>query len=257
MVELTFSLYLFILGLTLGSFLNVIIYRTHKDEPWWNGRSRCPKCKSCLSWKELIPVLSYIFQKGRCKTCGKVISVQYPLMELATGSMLAYIGYRYGITFETFILGFLALFLLGNFVSDLKYMELPDIFSMPSILLALIYQTIYGNESYISIISAMLFGAAFFILQYVFTKGKGIGTGDIRLGVLTGALLGWPLALYSIMLAYVGGSIVAMILLISKKMNMKSALPLGVFLIPALVITFLYSSEISFVISNLMYFDIY
>ena len=123
-------------------------------------------------------------------------------------------------------------------------MELPDEFSIPAIILSLIYAYFFRHLSLNSIGIGVLIGALFFIAQYVLTKGKGIGTGDIRLGIIMGALLGWPVVVFSLMIAYVGGSVISIGLLAAKKMSMTSALPLGVFLIPALAFTLVYEPEV-------------
>jgi prepilin signal peptidase PulO-like enzyme (type II secretory pathway) len=247
--------YAFFFGLALGSFLDVVINRTHGEKSWWNGRSRCDNCERNLEWRELIPVLSYILQKGRCKKCKSKLSLEYPLIELFTGFSMAFLVYKFGIGGQVIILGLLALLLIGNFVSDLKYMELPEIFSLSSIVLALIYQYFYGGEGLKSVLIAIAVGGGFFLIQYILTKGEGLGSGDIRLGVLMGALLGWPLVVFSLMLAYVGGSIIALSLIATKRMSRKSAIPLGVFLIPALVIVFIFKEESLSLINSVLWYN--
>ncbi len=232
--------YLTVFGVFFGSFLNVVVDRTHASESWWTGRSICPDCRKILSWKELIPIFSFLVQRGKCKSCGKKISYQYPLVEIATGLITFLIFSHFGLNWEAVLIWFLGMLLLGNFLSDLFYMELPDEFSIPSIVIALLHSIFFQHLSFSSILYGILFGSVFFIAQYVITKGKGIGSGDIRIGIIMGALLGWPLVLFSIMSAYIGGSLISILLLATKKLNMKSALPLGVFLIPALVVTFVY-----------------
>jgi prepilin signal peptidase PulO-like enzyme (type II secretory pathway) len=123
-------------------------------------------------------------------------------------------------------------------------MELYEIFMIPGIILSIIYSLVYKDISTQNLMIGIAFGFGFFALQYILTKGKGIGSGDLRLGLIMGALLGWPLVLASIMIAYISGSIISLIFLAIGKLNTKSAIPLGVFLIPALVITFLFKTEI-------------
>lgn len=244
MFKLLILPYSILFGLAFGSFLNVIIYRTHNDEEWWRGRSKCPVCHKELTWRELIPVFSFLFQKGKCKHCNTKISWQYPIVELASAFLVTFIFYKFGLNLQSIIWALIGELLLASFVSDLLYMELPDIFTLPAIILSAAYQLISNDQSFNSLLFGVGFGFLFFAAQYVFTKGQGIGSGDIRLGVLIGMLLGWPLTAISIMISYVGGSIVSIFLLATKKMTMKSALPLGVFLIPGLMVVFLVKSEV-------------
>jgi prepilin signal peptidase PulO-like enzyme (type II secretory pathway) len=249
------GIYIFIVGLLLGSFLNVLIIRTHTDEPWWQGRSKCPECHKELSWKELIPVFSYIYLKGRCKNCRNKISIQYPLVELACAIASLYLFLQFGISFEFILLALLIFLLIGTFVSDLLYMEVYDLFMLPAALAAFGYIAISG---FVSITSSLIGGAigfVFFTLQYVLTKGRGIGAGDIRIGFIMGLLLGFPLVLSSLMIAYVGGSVICIGLLIAKKITRDAAVPLGVFLIPALIVVFIFHESISIFIRQ--YFGFY
>lgn len=233
----------FIYGVVFGSFLNVVIIRIHEEIPWWKGRSKCPICKKNLTPRELIPLLSFIFQKGKCLKCKAKISLQYPLIELAAGLLLVFAFYTFSNLWEFALIGSLSLLLLGLFISDLKYMELPDTLSFSAIILALLYQYIAKTNSLESILAGISIGIGFFVLQYLLTMGKGIGTGDIRLGALMGALLGWPLLVFSILIAYISGSLISIILLVLKKANRKTAIPLGIFLIPALLITFIFKEQ--------------
>jgi prepilin signal peptidase PulO-like enzyme (type II secretory pathway) len=252
-------LYLFyatVFGVFFGSFLLVVVERAHDDLSWWSGRSMCPDCKKRLTWKELIPVVSFLVQKGACKGCKKKIPALYPLVELLSGLITFFVFYHFGFSLATVILWIIAELLLGSFLSDLLYMELPDEFSIPAIVLSLIYAYCFKHLSLSSIGIGVLIGAMFFMLQYVLTRGKGIGTGDIRLGIIMGALLGFPVVIFSLMIAYVGGSVVSLLLLATKKMTMKSALPLGVFLIPALVFTFVYEAEVIQFVNKLLYLNL-
>lgn len=250
-----FLIYAFFSGAALGSFLDVVINRTHEEKPWWTGRSVCDDCGKTLTWRELIPVFSYIIQSGKCSQCKTKLSLEYVIIEVFAGLVFAGTFYLFGFTLKGAILGILALLLLANFISDLKYMELPDVFSIPSIILALVYQYIWGGETFSSIVIGMFVGGLFFLLQYIATKGKGLGSGDIRLGLLMGALLGWPLVVLALMISYVGGSVIAITLLLTGKMTMKSALPLGVFLIPGLILTFLFKEQAIEAIHSLFWYN--
>lgn len=254
-VEIWYYLLAITFGLIMGSFLNVLILRIHANEAWWKGRSRCPKCNKELTVKELIPVISFIVQKGRCRSCGEKISYQYILVEIASGLLAFITVWIFGFSSFSFVLFLTLWLLLGNFVSDLLFMELPEIFNIGLFILGVIYQYFWGNLDFISIMSGIAFGFIFFGLQFLLTKGKGIGEGDIRLGVIIGLFLGWPYVIYSIFSSYILATIILLPFLILRKISMKSAVPLGVFLIPVLVFALLFPQEFhsATIDANIMY----
>ncbi len=136
--------FFFIFGLAVGSFLNSVIYRLEKKESIIKIRSHCPYCKKTLSWFELIPIMSFILQKGRCRKCHKQISWQYPLVELATG--LLFVGlYVSGFTFQDLVFWlFVISCLIVIFVYDLKHYIIPDEIIYPAILVAGIWYLVFG-----------------------------------------------------------------------------------------------------------------
>ncbi|MFW5720175.1 MAG: prepilin peptidase [Candidatus Dojkabacteria bacterium] len=232
------------IGVVLGSFLNVLILRIHDDEPWFSGRSRCPHCDHQLGWKELIPVISYLHLRGKCRHCGSRISLQYPLVELLSGLIVAGVVAWFGVSFEGVVIALLGILLPGIFVSDIRFLEIPNFFSFLAIILACIYQVVWGADSFVALITASVLGTFFFLAQFIVTRGKGIGFGDVYLGLLMGLMLGWPSLLYAILIAYVGGSTIALSLVALRVISRKSPVPLGVFLVPALVITFIWEKDI-------------
>ena len=242
-LDLWFYCLVTVFGIMMGSFLNVLILRIHADEVWWKGRSHCPHCNKELTSTELIPIFSFIFQKGRCRGCGERISYQYILIEILSGILAFAAVYLFGFTFTGLIV-FLALWLLlGDFVSDLLFMEFPEIFNVGLVVLGILYQIFYAKNDIVFISVGIAFGLIFFGLQYLLTKGKGLGEGDIRIGVIIGLFLSWPYALYSIFISYISATIILLPLLLMKKTGMKSAIPLGVFLIPVLMFAILFPNE--------------
>lgn len=234
----------FAFGAVFGSFLNVLIIRTHFDQSWWQGRSKCPNCHKELSVLELIPIFSFIFLRGKCKHCGHKISLQYPLVELASAALAVLSIYMFGFTFTAILLYFSAWLLLGDFVSDLLYMELPEIFNFSLLFCAILYQIFIAQNSLISILLGVAFGFLFFFFQFILSKKQGIGEGDLRLGIIIGAFLGWPLTLFSILSSYVVATLVFVPMIILKKISMKSAVPLGVFLLPVLFVFLFWKQEV-------------
>lgn len=249
-------LFVFVFGAILGSFLNVLIIRSHEEISWWKGRSKCLNCGIELTAIELIPILSFLIQKGRCKKCKVKISLQYPLVEFASAFIATAIYHFYGITLTGVILFITALLLLGDFVSDWRYMELPEIFNLSLIIIGIIYQVFVAKNDMISVIMGIVFGFVFFYIQYLLSNKQGIGEGDLRLGIIIGLFLAWPLTLYSIFTSYIIATMIFLPLIVLKKVGMKTAVPLGVFLIPVFVFFIIFKAEISSIMDTAVFFNI-
>jgi len=248
-----FYIFIFIFGLCIGSFLNVLIDRVPKGESIF-GHSYCPHCHKTLKWYELVPILSFIFLKGKCSKCKKPISLQYPLIELTTGILFVFTTYEMllqrGITDEAFLgiisplwfatigcLLFIVSCLIVIFMSDLKYMIVPDEIVYSGIGVSFIYQFINWKSGQLLDWKEPLFsgiGAAlFFLLLILLTKGKGMGFGDVKIAAFMGVFLSWPNILIALLLAFFSGALIGLILIAIKKKGMKSEIPFGCFLAPA------------------------
>ena len=248
---------IFILGLAVGSFLNVLIYRLHKKESPLIGRSYCPKCKHQLGFWDLVPILSFICLKGRCRYCKERISFQYPIVELATGLLFALVFLKhFGISISTpytlypipYLVSFIRdLFFIAVlvfvFVYDLKYWLVLDKIVVPAALILLVVNIFLG-QNFWNLIIAGLVGAGFFFLQFIISRGKWIGGGDIRLGALLGFFFGWPQVAIAIFFAYIVGAIVSLFLVASGKKKMTGQIPLGPFLVVGALITLFYGQQI-------------
>jgi len=230
----------FILGLAVGSFLNVVIYRLGKGKKFSEKRSYCPNCKKNLKWFELVPIFSFVVQRGKCRYCGKRISWQYPLVELVTGLLFVFnfllVSKGFGLWLSP---DFFNLVLIRNFVFisalvlifvyDLKYYLILDKITLPAAAFALLVNLLIGVSLYNLLLSAII-GGGFFLLQYLVSRGRWIGGGDIRLGALMGLMLGWPQILTALFLAYVIGAFVSLILVLVSKKKWSSQVPFGTFL---------------------------
>jgi prepilin signal peptidase PulO-like enzyme (type II secretory pathway) len=262
----TIYFFIFCLGLIVGSFLNCVIYRLKVKKSFLAGRSFCPKCKKIISWYDNIPLLSFIFLKGKCRHCQERISWQYPLVELAAGVLfvlvfLATIGqWNNGLICSSTFSSVHSLILLRNwiftailiviFIYDLKYYLILDAVVFPAMVVALLLNiliNIFNHEPLLSsfylLISAAI-GAGFFLLQFVISKGKWIGGGDIRLGALMGFMLPWPQILTALFFAYIIGSLVGVVLILTKVKGLKSQIPFGTFLSLGTLIALLYGEKI-------------
>lgn len=244
-----FSFWVFTLGLIIGSFLNCLIWRLHTGESMWS-RSHCPNCKNQITWYDNIPVLSYFLLDGKCRHCRQKISFQYPLVELLVGVffLLAFVkNYLNFSDLAIFDFNFwlwnlrdwyiIAIFTI-IFIYDLRWYLVLDRVTLPAIFLLFIFNLLLGFSWQNLLISGII-GGSFFLLQFVVSRGRWIGGGDLRIGLLMGVALGWPEVVAAIFLSYIIGAFVAIFLLLTKKKGMKSEIPLGTFLsVGTLVVLF-------------------
>jgi prepilin signal peptidase PulO-like enzyme (type II secretory pathway) len=246
------SIIVFIFGLAVGSFLNVLIWRLHTGESILNGRSYCPKCKHVLGAKDLVPVFSFLFQKGKCRYCGKLIDWQYPLVELATAilfvaAFLQISDFRFQIL-ELLKNWFVISVMVVVFVYDLKYTLILDKVIYPAAVVALLASPLIDGQGVRRGIATALVAAAigggFFLLQYALSKGKWIGGGDVKMGFLMGLILGIKGLLVALFFSYVLGALAGSILVAASKKTMKSAIPFGTFLAVGTLIAMFWGEEI-------------
>jgi len=251
-----------VIGAVIGSFINVVVERLHGGESLLWPPSHCPHCRHRLGLPDLIPVFSFIFLRGRCRYCRKKISWQYPLVEIAA-SLLFLLAAVIGVANHSYpqivydldqscffswlpvcgnflpemLRGWLAIiFLLIIFVYDLKWKLILDRIVLPAIIVIFIFNVFLG-DNWINLLLAAAIGFGFFGLQYVFSRGRWIGGGDLRLGALLGVLLGWPAVVLAIFLSYIAGAAVSIALIIFKGKKLASEIPFAVFLAPAALFT--------------------
>ncbi len=259
-----YNIIIFIFGLIIGSFLNVVIYRLENGGKIINDRSRCLFCKHTLNWYDLIPILSFILLKGKCRYCNNKISWQYPAVEIATGILFALIfNFQFSIFSEFSIFNFQFLSLLFwfyitaifivIFAYDLKHYIIPDKIIYPAIVITLGFN-LFGNISaqggpalgwqFSNFLFPAFIASLFFYTIIIVTKGKGMGGGDVKLAFLMGLLLGWPVILLSLFLAFILGSIIGIFLILINKKKMSSMIPFGPFLIIGTFVGLFFGEEI-------------
>ena len=233
------QLIIFIFGIIIGSFLNSIIWRASNGKSIFLGRSQCVHCDRQLLWRDLVPLASFFFQKGQCRYCAKAISPQYPLVEFFTGvSFLLIVNLTSHDLLNLIFLFFVTSILIILFVSDLRYLSLPINIIIFGAIAGFLFNIFLGGAWYNFLLGSMI-GAVFFGLQYLLSRGKWIGEGDIYLGGLIGAVLGFPGVFYATTISYVFGALVAIFLLARKQAKLESKLPLGTFLALGTFITIL------------------
>ena len=217
----------FLLGLSVGSFLNVLIDRLPRGESVIWGRSHCDHCNKKLRWYELIPVLSYIFQSGRCLRCRKRLSFQYPAVELATGLGFVFLFQAFDYSLIR-LFAYLIIFcsLLVIFVADIKYRIIPDAMVIAGVIGAIVGIPGIGEH-----VLAGMGASLFFYLLWLLGRGKTMGFGDVKLAFLLGLPLGFPYIVIALYGAFLTGAAAGVILILVRKKTLKSAIPFGPFLV--------------------------
>ena len=235
-----------VIGLFIGSFANVLIYRIPKKEEWIRTPSHCPACGKRLHWYELIPVLSWLALKGRCRNCNSRISVQYPLVELTNGLLWIICVWVFGISPFLPVSLALSTSLLVLTVIDWKISEIPDGINLFLLIAGLAWNA-YALFSGYDIWRQNLIGFAAvsvpLLLIAMITNG-GMGGGDIKLMAVCGLVLGWQNILLSLALASVIGALFMLPSLITKKRDGKSQVPFGPFLATGVFISLCFGSDL-------------
>lgn len=242
-------LFEFVLGLILGSYLNSWIWRIHEGLWRWGGRSECIHCKRELEWNENIPLVSWLVLSGKCRTCKASIPLDYFFVELFTALLFAGLAYYHlhlssvnqWLFFRDLFFGAL---LVVIFVYDWKYqIILPKVVWAGAIAGAFINFRLLLITPY-SLLLGILMGGGLFLAQYLVSKGRWIGGGDVRMGVMMGVWLGWPNILVALFVSYVMGALVAIPLLITKKKGLNSEIPFGTFLAVGTMVAVLWGNVV-------------
>lgn len=234
-------------GLLVGSFANVLIDRLPRGESVLWGRSRCDHCKKTLRWYELIPVVSYMIQLGRCRRCHKRLSVQYPIVEIAAGIGFASLFVGRGMN-GVVVVPLLVLFLsfLVILVADFKYQIIPDsmlVLAGVGITLNLLVHHA-PVHTWLSLVAtgAVSFGA--FYILWAATRGRGLGFGDVKLALIMGTLLGFPGVMIAFYVAFLTGAGWGVILMMTGKKTWKSKIAFGPFLVLGTVVSWVFGPDI-------------
>ena len=226
---------LVLMGLALGSFLNVCIYRIPLKKSILFPNSFCPKCGAKIRAWDNIPVLSFILLKGKCRKCRTKISLQYPLVEFITSALIVMTYLRYGLGWEFAAKAVLGLLLVAVFFIDLKHRIIPDVITLPAILLGLFFSLFAESPSAVNSLIGILAGGVLFylsaILGELLFKKESLGGGDIKLAMMLGAFLGWQKLLLVFLLSALLGTLVGTAaMLFSKDVKETRMIPFGPFL---------------------------
>jgi prepilin signal peptidase PulO-like enzyme (type II secretory pathway) len=246
-MTLIFSIFVVLIGLVIGSFLNCLIWRLYKDEGM-GGRSYCPKCHHQIDWYDNIPVLSFALLKGKCRHCQRKISWQYPIVEIVTSILflLTFLNVADSAQLTLLLMRdwLLVVTLIIVFVYDFRWQLIPMTIIWPMSVVIFILNIFLG-VSWLTLLICGASSAAFFLIQYIITKKKGLGEGDIWLGLLLGlAFPSFGQLFLILILAYSIGAFVGISLMIAKKESGKSKIALGPFLALGAIITLIWGESI-------------
>ncbi len=268
---------LFTFGSAVGSFLNVVIDRLETNEPILADRSHCDSCKHILRWYDLIPIISFIFLRGKCRYCGRPLRLQYPLVEFVTGVLFVLVWvniangrelfanpHEWGVfLLLTSYFSLLISAMLVIFVYDLKHKIIPDQIVLPAVIITFLFRIFeflkigppagglelgalnlgfprpFAQVLLNPLLSATAAGL-FFLTLILVTKGRGMGMGDVKLVFLMGLILGWPGILIALYLSFITGALVGLFLIAISKKRFGQEIPFGPFLSASTIITLLY-----------------
>jgi len=237
------SFLIFLSGLCVGSFLNVLIYRLPRSLPI-TGRSFCPNCKKKISWYNNVPLLSFFLLRGRCRFCHLPISLQYPLVEFLTGVLTVFLSFtlRDNILQLVYYL-VISYLLIVIFVSDWRYQIIPDQIIYFGIGVSLL-KLVIAKEQYGDFIFSGLGAAVFLFLIHLFTRGRGMGLGDVKFAFLMGLILGFPKIILALYLAFLTGAFLGAILILTGFKRFGERVPFGPFLGSATFISLVFGDKI-------------
>ena len=280
MLSPVFYILLFIFGLAIGSFLNVVSLRYQDGKGIFSdiyGRSHCMHCGTTLKWYELLPLVSFVIQGGRCRTCHERLALQYPIVELIAGlifvfvplKLIAFYGRFYSPYLPIFIwvIAFLTLLLMS--VIDFRQQIIPDSLNVFIALLGIalffihlsLFGTVnnitngsfigsyslllfWGNSLIVNTLLGLIFGLVFIGLIYVVSLGRGIGFGDVKLAAAAGLLMGWPDIALALILAFIIGAIVGGGLMLFRHKSRRDAVPFGPFIAIGIALVFFFGFNI-------------
>ncbi|MFZ5994771.1 MAG: prepilin peptidase [Thermodesulfobacteriota bacterium] len=221
-------------GLSIGSFLNVLIYRLPLGRSIIRPGSACPNCGAGIRWYDNIPVLSYLLLLGKCRRCRSRISLRYPLVELVTGLLSPAIFFRYGVSWTGLFYFIFVAALIAIIFIDFDHQIIPDIITYPGIIAGFISSLILPNITYRdSLIGIILGGGILYLIALgylILAKREGMGGGDIKLLAMIGAFLGWQALPFTILVSALLGSVVGIIAIIKTGKDARMAIPFGPFL---------------------------
>lgn len=236
-----------ILGLAIGSFLNVVVHRLPRHQSLLSPGSRCPACGYALRAIDNVPVLSYLLLRGRCRRCRAGITLRYPLVELATAGLFMLHCVVFGWTPLLAVRLVFAASMVALFAIDLEHRLLPDAITLPGIAVGLVASLFLPPGLRDALIGMVVGGGVLWAIgeaYYRYSGQEGMGGGDVKMLAMVGAFLGWQQVLVTLVFSSIAGSVIGILLVATRRGGMKYELPYGTFLALAGLVASLYGAEI-------------
>lgn len=237
--EILKILAVFLFGLSVGSFLNVVIYRMPRDMSIVYPPSTCPACKNRIRWYDNIPVISFLLLRGKCRFCGSKISIKYPLVELLTGISAMFVYIKFGFDLEFLFYFYFVASMIALSIIDLEFKIIPDQINFGGLFVGLVFAAVnsikaQSLEPLVSAVAGAAAGAGFlYLVAFLYLKYRGIeglGMGDVKLMAFIGAYTGWFGALFTIFFGSLTGVIVGVAVIKLLKKDYYYEIPFGPFL---------------------------
>ncbi len=240
-------LFVFLIGVIAGSFLNVCIYRLPRHESILFPASHCPNCGKPIKFYDNIPLLSYVILGGKCRHCKRTISARYPIIETISGLLAIAIVIKYGLTLHSLLLLLLVFSLIIITFIDLDFQIIPDILSIPGIIAGIGASFFIPTVSWTDSILGILAGGGFlFIIAVTYkwlTNRDGMGGGDIKLLAMVGAWFGWMAIPFILLISSFIGALIGSISLLLAKKSLRYKIPFGPFISIAAIIYIFFGPE--------------
>jgi leader peptidase (prepilin peptidase)/N-methyltransferase len=233
-LHLFIDIYVLLVGLAVGSYLNVVIYRLPREISTVLPRSSCPECGSPIRALDNLPLLSFLLLGGRCRQCRAPIARRYPLVEALTGLLFVACFERFGVEPAALAAALFGSLMIVLAAIDVEHLLLPDRITLPGILVGLVLQPLLPWSTFLEAILGTLVGAGLLVLLaetwYWLREQEGIGLGDVKMLALIGSFLGWKGVLVTLFGASLAGAVTGLVLMALGKAELRSKLPFGAFL---------------------------
>lgn len=232
-----------VLGVVVGSFLNVVVVRLPRGNSLVAPRSRCPSCGTAIQWFDNIPIMSFVALRGHCRECGASISWRYPVIEAGTAGLFALAAWRSTSLADLLVAWLFLSALIVIAGIDLEHQVIPDRITVPAMAVGLLTSFLGTRVSWLDSLLGILAGGGI-LFAVIVLSGGGMGGGDMKLAAMMGAFLGYKLALLALFLAVILGGMVAVVLLSTGIRRRKDPIPFGPFLAIAASVAMLWGETI-------------
>lgn len=235
-----------LLGVVMGSAMSALAWRVPRERSWVRGRSICPACGVELGPADLIPLVSFVASRGKCRHCGVPIGWRYPLTELICGAWAVLLYLKVGLVVALPFLGLWGFMLVALMWIDLDFQLLPDALTLPGTLVALAAVLPMPGGPHHALMGIVVGSGLLWVLAWGYLKlrkTEGMGGGDIKLAAMFGAVLGWKLTLVALFLAALGGSVWGAVLMARRAGGGQTALPFGTLLCPSAMLVYLWGDD--------------